>query len=132
MRQYKEAQRCSWHRQEAVATSDSEGSTLDISLPTLLLESEVIYSRSALEAIGNILRQQMTAHTVSAFGGPVPLDVPFYRTYIRDTLACLKETMVQDFQYFHTSPYANKPPNARINRRAPAIIDKRQADCESG
>ena len=44
----------------------------------------------------------MTAHTVSAFGGPVPLDVPFYRTYIRDTLACLKETMVQDFQYFHT------------------------------
>ena len=54
---------------EAVATSDSEGSTLDISLPTLLLDSEVIYSRSAQEAIGNILRQQMTAHTVSAFGG---------------------------------------------------------------
>ena len=78
----------SW--QEAVATSDSEGSTLDISLPTLLLDSEVIYSPSAQEAIGNILRQQMTAHTVSAFGGPVPLDVPFLERISVTQLACLK------------------------------------------
>lgn len=83
-----EMQLVSW--QEAVATNDAEGSALDVSLPTLLLDSEVIYSRSAQEAIGNIVRQQVTAQSVSAFGGPVQLDVPFYRAYIRDTLACLK------------------------------------------
>jgi hypothetical protein len=63
---------------------------LNISLPTLLLDSEVIYSRTATEAIANVLRQQDTSANVCAFGGPVPLDVPFYRSYVRETIACLK------------------------------------------
>jgi hypothetical protein len=63
-----------------------------ISLPTLLLDSEVIYSRSASEAIDNVIRQQATSKAVCAFGGPVPLDVPFYQNYMRETLASLRQT----------------------------------------
>jgi hypothetical protein len=62
-----------------------------VSLPTLLLDSEVIYSRTASEAIMNIVRQQAAARNICAFGGPVPLDVPFYKSYLRETLACLRE-----------------------------------------
>jgi hypothetical protein len=57
-----------------------------------LLDSEVIYSRSASEAIDNIVRQQATSKAICAFGGPVPLDVPFYQSYMRDTLASLKQS----------------------------------------
>lgn len=63
---------------------------LEVALPNLLLDSEVIYSRTAEEAISNIVRQQDTAKTVFAFGGPVPLDVPYYRSYLKETIHALR------------------------------------------
>ena len=83
-----EASIAAW--QDSMPPDIADEQALDISLPTLLLDSEVIYSQSAQEAIGNIIRQQSTSKNVCAFGGPVPLDVPFYASYLRDTLACLK------------------------------------------
>ncbi len=80
----------SW--QDVIPPDMERDEAIEVSLPTLLLDSEVIYSRSAQEAINNILRQQATAQSVCAFGGPVPLDVPLYKAYIRDTLACLRRT----------------------------------------
>lgn len=76
--------------QTAVLPNPTENADIEISLPTLLLDSEVIYSRSASEAVMNIVRQQASSVTVCAFGGPVALDVPFYKSYLRDTLTALK------------------------------------------
>jgi hypothetical protein len=78
--------------QECLPLDIAEEEAIEVSLPTLLLDSEVIYSRSASEAITNIVRQQATSQNVCAFGGPVPLDVPYYKSYLRETLACLKRT----------------------------------------
>ena len=76
--------------QDSLPPDIADEEAVDVSLPTLLLDSEVIYSRSAPEAVGNIVRQQATSESVCAFGGPVPLDVPFYKSYLRETLACIK------------------------------------------
>jgi hypothetical protein len=76
--------------QTSVSPDAEDEPNIDISLPTLLLDSEVIYSRTASEAIGNIVRQQSTSQNVCAFGGPVPLDIPFYNSYLRETLAALR------------------------------------------
>lgn len=62
----------------------------DVSLPTLLLDSEVLYAQSPSEATANLLRQQARARKVYAFGGPVPLQPPYYRDYVRTTLASLR------------------------------------------
>jgi hypothetical protein len=74
---------------QTATSSGGPEAAIEISLPTLLLDSEVIYSRSASEAVGNIVRQQSSSKTVCAFGGPVPLDVPFYKSYLRETLAVI-------------------------------------------
>jgi len=59
-------------------------------LPTLLLDSEVIYSNSPSEAIANISRQQSKASSIFAFGGPVPLDAPVYKNYLRSSVNLIK------------------------------------------
>ena len=76
--------------QESLPPDVASQEAVAFSLPTLLLDSEVIYSRTASEAMNNVVRQQTTASHVCAFGGPVPLDVPFYKGYLSDTLACLR------------------------------------------
>ncbi len=79
-----------------------------LSLPTLLLDSEVIYSQSAREAVDNILRQQARSRAVFAFGGPVPLEIPYYRDYLRATLALLREEQGPVFTILSYIP-ANEP-----------------------
>ena len=83
-----QARLAAWQDSQPHGIVDEE--TVDVSVPTLLLDSEVIYSRSAQEAVRNIVRQQATSESVCAFGGPVPLDIPFYRSYLRESLACLE------------------------------------------
>mgnify|MGYP001209401073 CR=1 FL=1 len=61
-----------------------------VSLPTLLLDSEIIYSHSSEEAVQHLVRQQERCQKVYAFGGPVPIDVPMYRNYMRSVVAILK------------------------------------------
>ena len=81
----------------------------EISMPALLLDSEVIYSRSASEAIRSILRQQEASKEVLAFGGPVPFDIPFYRDYIRSTLALLREPAGPSFTVLSYVPLDEAP-----------------------
>ncbi|MGH7147877.1 MAG: hypothetical protein ACREIJ_08270 [Nitrospiraceae bacterium] len=76
--------------QECLPSEIAAEEAIEVSLRSLLLDSEVIYSRSASEAVTNIVRQHSASHSICAFGGPVPLDVPYYKSYLRETLACLK------------------------------------------
>ena len=78
-----------WQTAE-LSSSTKTLETCPISLPSLLLDSEVIYSNSSSEAIANIIRQQERSNSVFAFGGPVPLDAPVYKNYIRSTISLIK------------------------------------------
>ena len=102
--------------QKLISSDASDKKNIEISLPTLLLDSEVIYSRSATEAVGNIVRQQSMSKSVCAFGGPVPLDVPFYRSYLRDTLASLKQDDGPKFSVLSYIP--QNEPVSRLDRGA--------------
>ncbi|MBN2466841.1 MAG: hypothetical protein JXD19_01710 [Deltaproteobacteria bacterium] len=86
--QPKELQCIDW--QNSSPPIDNDAADFPMRLPTLLLDSEVIYSDSTNEAVANIIRQQERAQSVFAFGGPVPYDSPIYRNYIRSTIAVLK------------------------------------------
>lgn len=79
-----------WQDIQLTPESQSIGN-VPFSLPTLLLDSEVIYSNSTSEAINHIIKQQERSSSVFAFGGPVPLDTPIYKNYIRSTLALMKK-----------------------------------------
>jgi hypothetical protein len=94
--------------QEVIPADISAEEDFKISLPTLLLDSEVIYSRTASEAIGNIVRQQANSASVCAFGGPVPLDVPFYKSYLRETILALKRDSGPSFSVLSYIPH-NEP-----------------------
>jgi|GEM_PF-3028371 hypothetical protein len=59
-------------------------------LPTLLLDSEIIYSNTPVEAINNILHQQESAHSIFTFGGPVPIDPPYYKKYLKNSIKLIK------------------------------------------
>ncbi|WP_420862600.1 hypothetical protein [Algirhabdus cladophorae] len=63
---------------------------LEISLPKLLLDSEVIYSETASGALANIVRQQERSGSALVFGGPGSLDDPVFRSYISNTIALLR------------------------------------------
>lgn len=95
--------------QKANLPDELGASEIEISLPTLLLDSEVIYSRTAPEAIGNIIRQQASSNSVCAFGGPVPLDIPFYKSYLRETLECLKRSGGPKFSVLSYIPLNESP-----------------------
>jgi len=75
---------------QGIATEGVKKAAPIISLPTLLLDSEIIYSHSSEEAVQHLVRQQERSQQVYAFGGPVPLDVPMYRNYMRSAIAVLK------------------------------------------
>lgn len=62
-----------------------------VSLPTFLLESEVVYSHSTTEAIEYMTRQQQRSTSVLAFGGPVSLDSQIYTEYLRSTIRTLRD-----------------------------------------
>jgi hypothetical protein len=63
-----------------------------IILPPLLLDSDVIYSQTTAEALNRITIQQERSSLIETFGGPVPLDVPIYRNYMRSVLSTLQNT----------------------------------------
>lgn len=65
-------------------------STTKIALPTLLLDSEIIYSESARDALANIVRQQERSHRALVFGGPGSLEDPTFRSYLSNTLSLLR------------------------------------------
>lgn len=62
----------------------------NVSLPSLLLDNEVIYSNSVPEAIGQLIRQQERSKNIASFGGPVPIDSPIYRQYLKSVIAILR------------------------------------------
>lgn len=66
-------------------------------IPTLLLDSEIIYTRNKLEAIQAIRQQQNSSRSIAAFGGPVPLEDTDYSNYIGDVLQSLKNDRNQNW-----------------------------------
>lgn len=64
-----------------------------ITLPALLLDSDIIYSQTTAEALSRVTIQQERSSLIEAFGGPVPLDVPIYRNYVRSFLATLQNNV---------------------------------------
>lgn len=66
--------------------------TIDIpvSIPPLLLDSEVIFSSSWRDALGMLSSQETSARQVLAFGGPAAYDVPEYAAYLRGAVYRLK------------------------------------------
>jgi hypothetical protein len=80
--------RISWDK---IATDKLVAAASSIIVPTLLLESEVIYSESNQQAIDFVIQQQSRSKKIIAFGGPVPLTDPIYRNYLKATIAHLKD-----------------------------------------
>ena len=62
----------------------------NVSLPKLLLDSEIIYSQSAPEALDNITRQQARSKSALVFGGPGSLDDPNFKAYVENTVTQLR------------------------------------------
>ncbi|MDP9120745.1 MAG: hypothetical protein M3O15_05150, partial [Acidobacteriota bacterium] len=67
------------------------GSEKTVTVPTLLLDSDVIYSRSGDEALNRLRLQQETSREIFAFGGPISLADPDSRSYIRSALALVRQ-----------------------------------------
>jgi len=88
--------------------TESQLPATDVALPTLLLDSEIIYSRSAPEALLAIQQQQGAARSIQAFGGPAPLNVPMYRSYIKTTIALIRESNGPEFNVLSYIP-ENEP-----------------------
>lgn len=65
-------------------------SKIDFSLPSLLLDGEVIYSKSASDGFENIISQQDRSNSVLAFGGPVSIQTRYFSNYIGKTIQKLK------------------------------------------
>lgn len=63
---------------------------ISVSIPPLLLDSDIIFSPSTRDAIGQLSYQQAVAHEVMAFGGPIPHDITEYLSYLRDAVLRLK------------------------------------------
>lgn len=63
---------------------------ISVSIPPLLLDSDIIFSPTTRDAIGQLAYQQAAAHEVLAFGGPVPYDIVEYRSYLREAVLLLR------------------------------------------
>lgn len=62
----------------------------DIKLPQLLLDNEVIFSKSPEDSVNKIRQYQNSASSVYAFGGPIPYDIAFYNDYLKETISLVK------------------------------------------
>jgi hypothetical protein len=76
-----------WQKIEPQRSSTELG---QISIPRLLLDSDIQYSDSTEEAVEMMLRQQEQATHILSFGGPAPINQPLYRNYIKRTIASLR------------------------------------------
>jgi hypothetical protein len=85
-----EVQILDWMRLNQDDESGIPQRSATVSLPTLLLDSEVIYSNSTREALTNIKRQQERSVSIAAFGGPIALDIPMYREYAQSVIKLLR------------------------------------------
>lgn len=63
----------------------------EISIPSLLLDSEIIFSSTAEEAVKKIRQYQAEATRISAFGGPIPYESAFYNIYLKETIDIIKQ-----------------------------------------
>ncbi|HSY47382.1 MAG TPA: hypothetical protein VLC46_01085 [Thermoanaerobaculia bacterium] len=81
---------------------------VEVTLPKLLLDSEVLYSSSAKEALSTIQQHQAAAKTVHAFGGPVPLNIPMYRAYVKQSIALVRDASGPSFSVLSYVP-ENEP-----------------------
>jgi hypothetical protein len=61
-----------------------------ISLPTLLLDSEIIYSETLNDSVNHIIHQQNSSHSVITFGGPVPFNTQNYKKYLINSIKLIK------------------------------------------
>jgi hypothetical protein len=81
----KELVRVDWHQLHL------KTERLSIAVPLLLLDSEVVFSNSAEQAIKIVRSQQVASKEIIAFGGPVPIEIRSYEDYIKETLSQIRE-----------------------------------------
>lgn len=62
---------------------------IDIEFPPLLLDSELLYMKTLNESLNAILRLQSKSQSIVSFGGPIPMEVPYFKDYIKATIAHL-------------------------------------------
>ena len=74
----------------SVRIADGDTGSTSVILPALLLDNEIIFSNSNQEAVEILIREQERAHSILAFGGPIPFDIPIYRSYLSSALAVIK------------------------------------------
>jgi hypothetical protein len=61
-----------------------------LTIPPLLLDSEMIFSPTRRDALGILASQEGSAQKALAFGGPVAYDIPEYAEYLRGAVVRLR------------------------------------------
>jgi hypothetical protein len=59
-------------------------------LPQILLDNEVLFCHSALDALNQILVNQENANVINAFGGPIPFETANESEYLKQTIQFIK------------------------------------------
>ena len=62
----------------------------DFKLPQILLNNEIIFCQSPLEALNQILINQEEAKVINAFGGPIPYESASESDYLKQTIQFIK------------------------------------------
>jgi hypothetical protein len=76
--------------QASIPPGLKETNDIPVSIPPLLLDSEVIFSSTRRDALEMLSSQEESAKQVLAFGGPVAYDVPEYADYLKAAVRRLR------------------------------------------
>jgi hypothetical protein len=76
--------------QKIQASAENVTVARQVSVPKLLLDSDVQYSDSTDDAVEVMLRYQDRASEILSFGGPAQINQPLYRNYVKRTIASIK------------------------------------------
>ena len=86
----------------------------NITIPTLILDSDTNYSETAEDAILQIIHQQrQCSESVFAFGGPIPFGSSPYDEYIKETIALIRSN-----NHIHWTILSYIPKNGSLNSYA--------------
>ena len=76
--------------QNSAPTAPSNLTASQVWLPSLLLDSDVMFFESIEGTIAGLIREQEKVRSIFAFGGPAPFDVEPFREYVSHTIQMLK------------------------------------------
>lgn len=76
---------------EIDAVAEASSSASRVTLPSLLVDSDIHYSDGTEDAVELLLKCQEGSRNILSFGGPVALNQPIYRNYLKRTIKQIED-----------------------------------------